>query len=192
MVKAKSLILNLVGLIVALIQLVLLGLLVALAFSESQVQPQGFTTKNFDFLKTGTLFANDPIYSKLYPNVYSVALNTFLLAVGNMLIVVLISSMAGYIISRYSFKGRSTLLGTFLVIHGIPTSILLIALYYELKILGLLNTLLGVILVNAAMDLPLGVWVLKGFYDGIPWDIEIAALVDGSSRFGAFFRVMLP
>jgi len=46
--------------------------------------------------------------------------------------------------------------------------------------------------VKMAVDLPLGVWVLKGFYDGIPWDTEIAALVDGTSRFGAFFRVMLP
>jgi inositol-phosphate transport system permease protein len=192
MVKAKSLILNMVGLLVALIPLVPIGLLVALAISESQVQPQGFTTKNFDFLKTGTLFANDPVYSKLYPNVYSVALNTFLLAVGNMLIVVLISSMAGYIISRYSFKGRSALLGSFLVIHGVPASVLLIALYYMLKSLGLLNTLLGVILVKVAVDTPLGVWVLKGFYDSIPWDIEIASLVDGASRLGTFRRIMLP
>jgi len=42
------------------------------------------------------------------------------------------------------------------------------------------------------VDLPLGIWVLKGFYDSIPWDIEISALVDGTSRFGVFSRIMLP
>lgn len=192
MVKVRSLVLHIIALAVAVIPLVPLGLLVALAFSESQVYVKGFTLKNFDFLRNGVLFAEDPIYSKLYPNVYAVAFNTFLLALGNMLIVVLISSMAGYIISRYSFKGRSALLGSFLVIHGVPASVLLIALYYMLKSMGLLNTLLGVILVKVAVDTPLGVWVLKGFYDSIPWDIEIASLVDGSSRLGAFFRVMLP
>jgi inositol-phosphate transport system permease protein len=191
-VKVKSLILNVVGLLVALIPLVPLSLLIALAFSESQVYVKGFTLKNFEFLKGGILFANDPVYSKLYPNVYAVAFNTFLLAIGNMLIVVLISSMAGYVISRYSFRGRSALLGSFLVIHGVPASVLLIALYYLLKSLGLLNTLLGVIFVKVAVDTPLGVWVLKGFYDGIPWDIEIASLVDGASRLGTFRRIMLP
>ncbi|ABL78574.1 carbohydrate ABC transporter permease [Thermofilum pendens] len=190
--KIRSLALHMIALAVAVIPLVPLVLLLALAFSESQVDIRGFTLRNFDFLRNGVLFAEDPVYSKLYPNVYTVAFNTFLLALGNMLIVVLISSMAGYIISRYSFKGRSALLGSFLVIHGVPASVLLIALYYMLKSMGLLNTLLGVVLVKVAVDLPLGVWVLKGFYDSIPWDIEIASLVDGSSRLGAFFRVMLP
>jgi len=192
MVKTRTILLYLVAVIVALVPLIPLGLLFALAFSEHPIHIKGFTLANFEFLKTGVLFPNDPRYSKLYPNVYTSAMNTLLLALGNMLFVTLISSMAGYVISRYSFRGRSALLGTFLVIHGVPASVLLIALYYILKVTGLLNTLLGVVLAKIAVDLPLGVWVLKGFYDGIPWDTEIAALVDGAGRFGAFFRVMLP
>jgi inositol-phosphate transport system permease protein len=192
MVKVRTILLYLVAAVVAAVPLVPLGLLFALAFSEHPVYVRGFTLANFDFLKTGVLFPEDPHRSKIYPNVYTAAANTLLLALGNMALVTLISSMAGYVISRYSFRGRSALLGTFLVIHGVPASVLLVALYYLLKATGLLNTLLGVVLVKMAVDLPLGVWVLKGFYDGIPWDIEIAALVDGTSRFGAFFRVMLP
>jgi inositol-phosphate transport system permease protein len=192
MVKIKSLLLNAVALLIALIPLVPIGLIFALAFSESQVYIKGFTLQNFEFLKGGVLFANDPVYRNIYPNIYTVAFNTLLLAIGNMLLVVLVSSMAGYVISRYSFRGRSALLSTFLIMHGVPASILLIALYYELRSLGLLNTILGVILVKAALDIPLGVWVLKGFYDSIPWDIEIASLVDGATRFEAFGKVMLP
>jgi inositol-phosphate transport system permease protein len=192
MVKVRTILLYLVAVVVAAVPLVPLGLLFALALSEHPVYVRGFTLANFEFLKTGVLFPGDPHRSKIYPNVYTAAANTLLLALGNMALVTLISSMAGYVISRYSFRGRSALLGTFLVIHGVPASVLLVALYYLLKATGLLNTLLGVVLVKMAVDLPLGVWVLKGFYDGIPWDTEIAALVDGSSRFGAFFRVMLP
>jgi len=153
---------------------------------------RGFTLKNFDFLRTGRLFEDNPAYAQLYPNVYQVALNTLLLAIGNAVIVTSVSSTAAYVISRYNFRGRVALLSTFLIMHGVPASVLLIALYYLLRSLGLLNTLLGVILVRVAVDLPLGVWVLKGFYDAIPWEIEVAALVDGTSRFGAFARVMLP
>ncbi|AKG39344.1 hypothetical protein MA03_03860 [Infirmifilum uzonense] len=180
------------AIVLTLIIIVPLALLIGLAFSKSQVTIEGFTLDNFNFIRNGILFQENPVYSKLYPNVYTVTVNTMILAFGNMLLVVLISSMAAYVISRYSFRGRSTLLGTFLVIHGVPASVLLIALYFLLRQLNLLNTLAGVILVRMSVDLPLGVWVLKGFYDSIPWDIEIASLVDGTSRLGAFYRVMLP
>ncbi len=191
-VKVTTVLLYTLALILLIIITVPIVLLLGLAFSESPVTIKGFTLENFNYLKRGVLFENDPVYSKLYPNVYSTALNTLMLALGNMLIVVLISSMAGYVISRYSFKGRSALLGTFLVIHGVPASVLLIALYFMLREMKLLNTILGVVLVKMSVDLPLGVWVLKGFYDSIPWDLEIASLVDGTSRLGAFYRIMLP
>uniref|UniRef100_A0A7C3WKY4 Carbohydrate ABC transporter permease n=1 Tax=Thermofilum pendens TaxID=2269 RepID=A0A7C3WKY4_THEPE len=143
MVKVRTVLLYLIAAIVALIPLAPLGLLFALALSEHPVYVRGFTLANFEFLRTGVLFPDDPHRSKLYPNVYTAAMNTLLLALGNMALVTLVSSMAGYVISRYSFRGRSALLGTFLVIHGVPASVLLIALYYLLKTTGLLNTLLG-------------------------------------------------
>ncbi|MGC9108516.1 MAG: carbohydrate ABC transporter permease [Infirmifilum sp.] len=190
--KLSTVLLYFTAIVLTLIIIVPLALLIGLAFSKSQVTIEGFTLDNFNFIRNGILFQENPVYSKLYPNVYTVTVNTIILAFGNMLLVVLISSMAAYVISRYSFRGRSTLLGTFLVIHGVPASVLLIALYFLLRQLNLLNTLAGVILVRMSVDLPLGVWVLKGFYDSIPWDIEIASLVDGTSRLGAFYRVMLP
>ncbi|MEZ0346315.1 MAG: carbohydrate ABC transporter permease [Infirmifilum sp.] len=191
-VKLSTILLYLVAAVLMVMIVVPILLLFGLAFSQSPVTIQGFTLDNFKFLTSGVLFQENPIYSKLYPNVYAVTINTMLLALGNMVLVVLISSMAAYVISRYSFRGRSALLGTFLIIHGVPASVLLIALYFMLRQLNLLNTMLGVILVRMSVDLPLGVWVLKGFYDSVPWDIEIASLVDGTSRLGAFYKVMLP
>jgi len=191
-VKVTTVLLYMIAVVLIGIITVPIILLLGLAFSESPVTIKGFTLENFSYLRKGVLFENDPVYSKLYPNVYSVAFNTLLLALGNMLLVVFISSMAGYVISRYSFRGRSAILGAFLVIHGVPASVLLIALYFMLREMKLLNTILGVVLVRMSVDLPLGVWVLKGFYDSIPWDLEIASMVDGTSRLGAFYRVMLP
>ena len=69
---------------------------------------------------------------------------------------------------------------------------LLIAIFLILRFLGLYDQLVGVILVKLALDLPLGIWIMKGFYDGVPWDIEAAALTDGYSRIRVWWRVMLP
>jgi inositol-phosphate transport system permease protein len=58
--------------------------------------------------------------------------------------------------------------------------------------MGLINNLLGVIMAKTTLDLPLGIWVMKGFYDSIPWDIEIASIVDGAGRLRTWAKVMLP
>ena len=57
---------------------------------------------------------------------------------------------------------------------------------------GLYNSLAGVILVKAALDLPLGIWIMKGFYDTVPWEIEMAGIQDGASRFTVWRRLVLP
>jgi inositol-phosphate transport system permease protein len=61
-------------------------------------------------------------------------------------------------------------------------------LYY----VGLLDTLFGVILVLVAFELPFAIFIMKGFFDGVPWDIEMSALTDGASRRQAFLRIVLP
>jgi len=155
-VKVSTILLYVVAAILIVVITIPILLLLGLAFSESPVTIKGFTLENFSYLRKGVLFENDPVYSKLYPNVYGVAFNTLILALGNMLLVVFISSMAGYVISRYSFRGRSAILGAFLVIHGVPASVLLIALYFMLREMKLLNTILGVVLVRMSVDLPLG------------------------------------
>ena len=153
--------------------------------------PEGFTLKHWDILKDGQILVPGT-QTTFYPNLYLVAFNTLLLAVLIAFIELILSSLAGYALSRYKFRGRSSLLTLTLILHAFPGITLLIALFYVLNALKLYNNLVGVIIVKVALDLPLGIWIMKGFFDGVPWDIEMSALVDGCSRLGAWWRVILP
>ncbi len=153
--------------------------------------PRGFTLSNWEFLSTGDIIIPGTTFS-YYPNLYLVLGNTFLLAILIALLEVVFSSLAGYALSRYRFRGRSKLLTLTIILHAFPGITLLIALFYVLNALKLYNTLTGVIIVKVALDLPLGIWIMKGFFDSVPWDIEMSALVDGTTRLGAWWRVIMP
>ena len=107
-------------------------------------------------------------------------------------VVLLVSSMAGYALSRLHFPGRRAFLGSVLLLHSFPSVTLLIATFIVLRQLGLYDQLLGVILVKAAFELPLGIWIMKGFFDTVPWELEMAALVDGAGRITTWWRVVMP
>ena len=146
--------------------------------------PQGaFAPRNWRFLWE-TVGGRPPIRLALMNSVI------FSVVVASM--VVLISSMAAYAISRMSFPGRSLYLGLVLVLHAFPAVSLLIAIFYILRRLGLFDTLPGVILVKATLELPLGIWLMKGFFDSLSWEMEMAALVDGMSRWTLFRKIALP
>lgn len=145
--------------------------------------PEGFTLSNWRFL-----FA--PWGNR--PSIWVAALNSAMLACGYTVILLLISSTAAYALSRLSFRGRRFFMMLVLVLHAFPSITLLIAIFYVLRALRLYDTLIGVALVKTALELPLGIWVMKGFFDNVSWDIEMAALIDGCSRLQAWRRVMLP
>ncbi len=141
------------------------------------------------------------------PNIWGVTLNSFILAVGLSIGVVLVSSLAGYALSRISFPGRRAFLGTALVLHAFPSVTLLISIYFVLRWISRLpiigddlpliggfgyDTLGGVILVMLSLQLPLGVWLMKGFFDNVSWDMECAALIDGCSRFRVWREILMP
>ncbi len=151
----------------------------------------GFTLDYWSILNTGNIRVPGTT-TQYYPNLYLVASNTFILAIIIAFTEVVLSSLAGYALSRYKFAGRSQILTLTLILHAFPGITLLIALFYVLNALGLYNSLIGVVIVKVALDLPLGIWIMKGFFDGIPWDIEMSALVDGCSRLGAWWRVIMP
>ncbi len=157
------------------------------------VVPQDFSLEKWRFLITGEVNLPGSVGERqLFPSIYSITLNTLMLALGVAGLEILVSSLAGYAISRYKFKGRATFLRLILVLHAFPSVSLLIALYFVLREMNMLNTIIGVILTKAALEMPLGIWVMKGFYDSIPWELEMAALVDGLSRLKAWFKVILP
>ncbi len=102
------------------------------------------------------------------------------------------SSVAAYSISRFRFRGSGVLRYTILLSQMLPGALLLVPLYLFLKDLQLLNTLWSLILVYTAFTLPYCTYILKGYFDTIPPDLDEAAMVDGCSRLGALFRVVFP
>ena len=118
--------------------------------------------------------------------------NSLLLALVQMAIVVGVSTLAGYYLSRYDFPGRAGYLKGLLVLHAFPAMTLIIPIFLLMYWIGLLDTLTGVILVVAALELPFAIFVMKGFFDAVPWDIEMSAMTDGASRRQAFLLVVLP
>jgi inositol-phosphate transport system permease protein len=147
------------------------------------LRPDGLTLDNWSFLGNVASWRE---------SVWGAALNTFGLAVGLAVIVVTLSALAGYSLSRLDFAGRRSFMSLTLILHAFPSVTLLIAIYFVLRTLGLYNTLRGVILVKVALELPVGIWLMKGFFDGVPWDIERAAMVDGASRFRIWWQIVLP
>jgi multiple sugar transport system permease protein len=103
-----------------------------------------------------------------------------------------IGTVAAYSISRYRFRGRSSLMIFYLVIRMFPFTLLLIPLFIMLRNLRLFDTHFGLALTYTTFLLPLCVWMLKGFFDGIPPDLEDASRVDGSTRLGGMIRIVLP
>lgn len=145
--------------------------------------PTKLTLKNWRFLWSEI---------KGYPNIWKTTLNTAFVASVVMALEVLMTSMGGYALSRYDFPGRTSLMKFILVLHAFPSISLMVALYYVLKYLNLLDNLWGIILLKAALEIPWGTWVMKGFYDGIPWEMEWAGLVDGYTRFKVWRKIILP
>lgn len=127
-----------------------------------------------------------------FPSVWKAFFNSLLLAVSQTAIILTVSSLAGYYISRFAFRGRSAFLQGMLVLHAFPAMTLIIPIFLMLHWIGLLDTIFGVMLVLAAIELPFYVFVMKGFFDGVPWDIEMSAMTDGATRRQAFRLVVLP
>ena len=127
-----------------------------------------------------------------FPNVWLAFANSLYLAGGQMVIVVTVASLAGYYLSRFQFLGREAALRSLLVLHAFPVLTLIVPLFLMLFYVGLLDRLIGVILVLVAFELPFAIFIMKGFFDAVPWDIEMSALTDGASRRQAFVKVVLP
>jgi inositol-phosphate transport system permease protein len=147
----------------------------------------GWTLENWSFLADSLI--------------WRVTLNSFIIAGCMVVGIGLVSALAGYALSRMNFSGRKGFLSMVLVLHAFPGVTLLIAIFFVLRfvagvpgigqLLGY-NTVGGVALVMISLELPLGIWLMKGFFDNLPWDMERSALVDGASRFRIWWEIILP
>lgn len=99
---------------------------------------------------------------------------------------------AAYAFSRFRFPGRSFLFFTVLVRNMFPAVVFLMPLFLLMRWMGLVNTHGSLILTYLTFGLPLSIWLLKGFFDNIPIQLEQAARIDGATRFQAFFLIVMP
>jgi multiple sugar transport system permease protein len=107
-------------------------------------------------------------------------------------IAIVFSLLAGYAISKYRFKGKDSFSFLILATQMLPAPLLLIPMYIIFNKVGIIDTLFGLIVANVAFSIPLCVWMLRGFFDTMPDELEDAAIVDGCTRMGAFYRIYLP
>ena len=120
-------------------------------------------------------------------------LNSAIVAAATTVVGVFLACTAAYAFSRFSFPGRRAGMMSFLVSQMFPGTLLLVPLYIiVVSWLGLGNSYWGLILVYAVTAIPFCVWMLKGYFDTIPIEIEESAIMDGASRQTIFFRIILP
>ena len=105
---------------------------------------------------------------------------------------VVVAVPAAYAFSRFRFPGRQFLFFAVLLRNMFPAVIFLMPLFLLMRWLGLVNNLASLILTYLTLGLPLSIWLLKGFYDNIPIQLEQAARIDGATRFKAFLLIVMP
>ena len=150
---------------------------------------------NYRFLITRDLIAERQGASTVagqFPSVWVAFSNSLILAIAQTLIVVMVSTLAGYYLSRFAFPARASFLQLLLVLQAFPAMTLIIPIFLLSYYVGLLNTLVAPMLVLTTLELPFFIFIMKGFFDAVPWDIEMSALVDGASRRQAFRQIILP
>ncbi|MFI5530880.1 sugar ABC transporter permease [Kitasatospora sp. NPDC051853] len=119
-------------------------------------------------------------------------LNSVIVAGGTTVFGVLVAATTGYAVSRMRFAGHRQLMWTLLVTQMFPIAVLIVPMYTILSELKLLDGYLGLIMVYSATTVPYCAWLLKGYFDTIPVEIDEAGRVDGLSPFGTFWRLVIP
>lgn len=141
----------------------------------------------FDFTPTTKhyyeLFANLGFSTYLF--------NSLVAAAGSAIVSVVLGSMCAYSLSRIEFRGKSDLFFWIISTRMAPVVAVLVPLYWIFRELNLVGTLPGLILAYTTFNLPFAIWILKGFFDNVPYAIEEAQMVDGATRFQAL-RAILP
>lgn len=118
--------------------------------------------------------------------------NSFLVSIASTVLGVLIAIPAAYAFSRFRFPGSKFLFFVVLVRNMFPVVVFLIPLFILMRSLGLVNSYGSLILTYLTFGMPLSIWLLKGFYDNIPEELERAARIDGATRFKAFWLIIMP
>ncbi|MFB8267973.1 MULTISPECIES: sugar ABC transporter permease [unclassified Streptomyces] len=118
--------------------------------------------------------------------------STLIVSLGTTVVGVLFAATTGYAVSRMRFPGHRKLMWTLLLTQAFPIAVLIVPMYEILGDLGLIDTYGGLILVYCSTAVPYCAWLLKGYFDTIPYEIDEAGRIDGLSPFGTFARLIVP
>ena len=118
--------------------------------------------------------------------------NSVVVMIGTVVLATFSASSAAYVFARMSFKGRDTIFNIFMIGLLFPIMVAILPLYILLRQIGLLNSLLGLILVEAAFQLSGMILILRGFFRSLPRELEDATYIDGGGAFTFFWYVLLP
>jgi multiple sugar transport system permease protein len=118
--------------------------------------------------------------------------NSLYISLMTTVLALIVALPASYAFSRFNFPGKNVAYFAVLARNMFPLIVFLIPIFTLMRILGWINTYTGLIVAYLTFTLPLAIWLLKGFFDGIPTELEKAARIDGCTRFGAFLRIIVP
>jgi multiple sugar transport system permease protein len=145
--------------------------------------PTTFLPRRWQWSTFGTVLSDERFLNWLKSSLLVASMST--------VIVLLVAIPAAYYTARFSFAGRSAFLVVLVTQMFSPTS-LVVGIYREFYEVGLVNTYLSIILTNSAFNLAFAIWILQSFFAAIPKEVEEASHIDGCSRVGTLWRVMLP
>lgn len=118
--------------------------------------------------------------------------NSMITVISSTVLTLFVSTLAGFGASRFKFKGRAAFLGFVLVTQMFPSVIMLIPYFRILRMYGLINTYLGLIIVYISFQTPLCTWLMYSYFETIPKDLDAAAAIDGLNNWGIFSKIALP
>lgn len=118
--------------------------------------------------------------------------NSVIVALGTAAVSLTAGTLAAYSFSRFIFKGRRILMLITLSAQMFPWALLIISLYFFFSKAGLIDTRLGLMIAHTTFALPLTIWIIKGYFDTIPMELEESAFMDGSSRMKTLWHIILP
>jgi len=140
----------------------------------------------FDFEPTGAHYIE--LFTEKHFGEYM--RNSLIASLGSAIVSVFLGSMAAYALSRAEFRGKKDLLFWIISVRMAPVVAVMVPLYVIFRSSGLVGTLPGLILAYTTFNLPFAIWILKGFFDNVPYAIEEAALCDGANRWQALRMIM--
>ena len=118
--------------------------------------------------------------------------NSAFVAISSTLVATAIGTLGAYALARLKFIGRAFMSSAVLITYLVPPAILFIPLYAQIRTFGLSDSLAGLIATYPSFTVPFVTWLLMGYFESIPIELEEAAMIDGATRFGAFRRIILP